>query len=85
MRYFEKAIKNYAKARKELHEQLLKEDIAEFIQRIKRMTANGDCYKVECKYCPVRLANDAGVKIRGCGISTPQEKMEVIAMEVAEK
>ena len=27
----------------------------------------------------------AGVKVRGCSVSTPQEKMEVIAMEVAEK
>ena len=85
MKYFEKAIENYAKAREEFYAQLLKEDIAEFNRRIEWMAAHGECYEVACKYCPVRLASDAGVKVRGCGVSTPQEKMEVIAMEVAEK
>ena len=63
----------------------MKNDIALFNFAIERMTADGECHGVECKYCPVRLASDAGVKVRGCGVSTPQEKMEVIAMEVAEK
>ena len=85
MKYFEKAVENYTKAREEFYAQLLKEDIAEFNRRIERMTADGECYGIGCKYCPIRLASDAGVKVRGCGVSTPQETMEVITMEVAEK
>ena len=84
MMYFEKAIENYAKARKEIYARALKNDVALFNRAMEMMTADGECHGVECKYCPVRLASDAGVKIRGCGVSTPQEKMEVIAMEVAE-
>lgn len=85
MKYFEKAIENYAKAREEFYAQLLKEDIAEFNRRIERMTSDGECQGGDCKYCPIRLASDAGVKVRGCGVTTTKEKMEVIAMEVAEK
>ena len=85
MRYSDKAIEKYAKARKKIYEQALKNDVALFNRAIEMMTADGKCHGIECKYCPVRLASDAGVKVRGCGVSTPQEKMEVIAMEVAEK
>ena len=84
MKYFEKAVENYAKEREDFYARALKEDIAEFNKRIERMVADGECHGGECKYCPVRLASDAGVKVRGCGVSTPQETMEVIAMEVAE-
>ena len=85
MKYFEKAIENYAKAREKIYEQALKNDVALFNRAIEMMTSDGECPGGDCKYCPVRLASDAGVKVRGCGVSTPQEKMEVIAMEVAEK
>ena len=84
MKYFEKAIENYAKAREEFYARALKEDIAEFNRRIERMVAGGECPGGECNYCQVRLASDAGVKVRGCGVSTTKEKMEVIAMECAE-
>lgn len=85
MMYFEKAIENYAKARKEFYAWALKEDIAEFNQKIEKMTADGVCPAVDCAYCPIRLAYDAGVNVRGCGVSTTREKMQAIAMEVAEK
>ena len=49
MKYFEKAIENYAKAREEFYAQLLKEDIAEFNRRIEWMAAHGECYEVACK------------------------------------
>lgn len=85
MKYFEKAIENYAKAREKIYEQALKNDIALFDFAIKQMVSDGKCHGIDCKYCPIRLASDAGVKVRGCGVTTTKEKMEVIAMEDVEK
>lgn len=85
MKIYEKAIENYAKARKKNYARALKNDIALFSRSIEMMTADGECHGIECNYCPVRLASDAGVKVRACGVSTPQDVREVIAMEVAEK
>lgn len=85
MKYFEKAIENYAKARKKIYARSLKNDIALFNRAIEMMTADGECHGIDCKYCPIRLASDAGARYGGCGVTTTKEKMEVIAMEDVEK
>lgn len=38
----------------------------------------------ECKHCPIHLAADTGIKVKGCGLLTLQEVREILAMEVTE-
>lgn len=84
MMYFEKAIENYAKARKEFYAQLLKEDIADFNQKIEQMIADGKCHGFACADCPVMLMKE-DCQTKPCYAMTLDERREVIAMEVAEK
>lgn len=84
MKYYEKAIENYAKARKEFYARALKEDIADFNQRIEQMTADGKCHGFACADCPVRLVTE-DYQTQPCYSMNLDERREVIAMEVAEK
>ena len=86
MKYFEKAIENYAKEMKGFYDLRLKEDILRFNRLIEQMTADGECKSgVTCRFCPVRLASEYEPSLNTpCGIETPQRRREIIAMEVAE-
>lgn len=84
MKYFEKAVENYAKARNNFHRQAQKAEVALFNELVEKMTADGECPGFECKYCPIRLANEAGIEVTSCGVSTPQERREIIARETLE-
>ena len=79
---FEKAIENYAKARKKFYNSLLKVDIANFNEKIERMTGRGDCC-VACTDCPVTLAREL-YGIDHCGALTRREICEILALEVEE-
>lgn len=86
MKYFEKAIENYAKEMKEFYDLRLKQDILNFNRLIEQMTADGKCPGVECRFCPVRLASEHEPSLNTpCGIETPQRRREIIAMEVRDE
>lgn len=84
MKYYEKAVENYAKARNKFHRKVQKAEVALFNELVEKMTADGECPGFECKYCPIRLAFEDGVEVPGCGVSTPQERREIIARETLE-
>ena len=82
MKYFEKAIENYAKEKK----MKMKEDILRFNRLIEQMTADGKCPgPIECRFCPIVLATKSKSACKAnCGRLRPQEVREIIAMEVSE-
>lgn len=55
MKIYEKAVENYAKARKKFYRQMLRHDVEHFNHLIDKMVADCECRGIECKYCPVHL------------------------------
>lgn len=86
MKYFEKAIENYAKEMKKRYDLWLKNDILRYNCRIERMTADGKCPgDIECQFCPLRLANESEENLDvNCGEIKPEAVRHIIAMEVKE-
>lgn len=84
MKIYEKAIENYAKARKKFYRRMLRHDVEHFDHLIDKMVADCECRGIECKYCPVHLAADTGIKVKDCGLLTLQEVREILAMEIKE-
>lgn len=84
MKYFEKAVRNYSKYMKDYYDRRLKDDIMRFNKRVEKMTADGECPRdIECRFCPWRLAVDAGAA-HGELCGDPKERREGIAREVEE-
>ena len=92
MKYFEKAIENYAKKAKEYYDYKMKRDILRFNRTVEQMTADGKCPEnseiifLNCCYCPVFLASESDNNSLHCRCDkiSPQRRREIIAMEVSE-
>ena len=63
MKFFEKAVENYAEKRKQFYKRALNKDILHFGVMMEEMAATGSCRGIACNDCPVRLAADMGVSI----------------------
>lgn len=84
MKIYEKAIENYAKKRKEFYNDALKQDIADFNEKIEKMTADGRCPGIACQDCHVHLLNEYLDNDMHCGVVTTSERRELLAREVEE-
>lgn len=85
MKIYEKAIENYAKARKKFYRQAQKSEVSRFSRLVEKMAADGECPGLECRYCPIRLAFEEGIEVTSCGRRTPQEGREILAMNARKR
>ena len=88
MKYFEKAIENYAKWLKKYAPGQIGR-VMMFNKSINRMTADGKCpkrndsiYYFSCDFCPLRLANESEECLDvDCEKIKPEAVRQIIAME----
>lgn len=86
MRYFEKAVENYAKHMRKHYDLKLKDDILRFNRLVEQMTADGKCPgNIECRSCPIPLAAGCEPLSVHCAGLSPHERRAIIAMEVRDE
>lgn len=83
MKYYEKAIENYAKERKKFHERELKREIDWYNSRIAKMTVTGECHIIHCEICPLWLFPNYR-DYRYCDKLTKEQVRALILKEVEE-
>ena len=88
MRYYKKAIKKYIAERKLHYARELRYDKMRFIAKINAMCAKGKCVGTDCRYCPIRIANDYGdpaAKGIHCGKLDSEVVKKLVNKRVREK
>lgn len=83
MKYYEKAIENYAKERKEFHERELKREIDWYNSRIAKMTVTGECEIIQCEICPLWLLPNS--REYGCCRKMTKEQVRALILKEVEE